>query len=319
MSLAVIACLLAAAFTWLSIRVSLGLGLTADKIPTPNTGGVAILSACAAVYLLGARGEHSVIVAAAAGVAALGFVDDRIRLRPLFKFLGQCLAALTVIASGAIFHATGSKPLNFVITLLWITGITNAFNLIDNMDGLCAGVTVIIAGFRFVSALQSGDEPGARLVAIVGGAFLGFLFFNYKPARIFMGDTGSMFAGFLLGSLAIAAPVPQTQGFFSGVLYPMLTFVYPIFDALLVSFLRRMGGQPISVGGRDHSSHRLAALGLGECKVVWVLWALTGIGCAAGLVTFSLPAGVLAIAFFLGLAITIFGIFLASVPGYETH
>ena len=177
--LTIASALLAAAFTFACIRLSARLRLTAKprtdrwhKSPTPNTGGVAIFLSCAAVYLLAARGQYPVVAAAAAGVALLGFLDDRIQLRPLVKFGGQSLAAVAVIASGVVFRVTGWEALDVVITFLWIAGVTNAFNLIDNMDGLCAGVTVIICGFRFWSALQTGDAAGAQFLAILGGVFV---------------------------------------------------------------------------------------------------------------------------------------------------
>jgi UDP-GlcNAc:undecaprenyl-phosphate GlcNAc-1-phosphate transferase len=322
--LAAATCLVSFVLTWLCIRLSARFRLAAGPRPdrwhtqpTPNTGGIAIFISCAIVCLTIGAGRYVGVIAAASSIALLGFIDDRVRLSPLAKFSGQSLAVVGVIASGVVFHATGSPPLNIVITFLWIAGITNAFNLIDNMDGLCAGVTIIICGFRFWSDAQIGDAAGAALVAILAGGFLGFLLFNYKPAKIFMGDTGSMFAGFTLASLAIASPVPQTHVFFSALLYPILTFLYPIFDTLLVSVLRKMAGGRISVGGRDHSSHRLASLGLNEHRVVWLLWLLTAIGGAAGMLAHSMPIGVLAIDFFLVLAVAIFGIFLAALPGYE--
>lgn len=317
--------LLAMVLTWICIRVSTKFHFFVrpqmDRwhvVPTPNIGGVAIFVSSAIVHLAAASGSRYAVVAlASAGVALLGFVDDRVRMRPLTKFCGQSIAAFAVISTGVVFQITASAPLNVIITFLWITGITNAFNLIDNMDGLCAGVTVIICGFRLWPALHSGDTAGAACLAILGGAFLGFLVFNYKPAKIFMGDAGSMFAGFALASLTIAAPVPQTRVFVSAILYPVLTFFYPIFDTVLVSVLRRMSGTKISIGGRDHSSHRLASLGLKEQRVVWLLWILAAIGASGGLLTYSMPISVLAIAFFLMLATTIFGVFLANLPGYE--
>ena len=154
------------------------------------------------------------------------------------------------------------------------------------------------------------------LLAVLAGSVLGFLVFNYKPARIFMGDCGSMFIGFSLGSLAIASPAPNTRIFLSTLLYPTLAFLYPIFDTLLVSVLRRSAGRPISVGGRDHSSHRLVSLGLTEQKAVWVLWLLAAIGASAGLLTHAMPIGVFAIAVLLVSGVTVFGIFLATLPTY---
>jgi len=285
--------------------------------PTPNSGGIAILISCAIVYGIAGRGQYGSIAFFAGAVSILGLIDDRVGLRPLVKFAGQSIAAIGVIASGVVFRPTGWNLFDLAITFLWIAGITNAFNLIDNMDGLCAGVAIIIAGFRCWPAIQNGDIAGAQLLATIAGSFFGFLIFNYKPARIFMGDAGSMFAGFSLACLAIASPLPNTRIFVSAILGPALTFLYPIFDTMLVSVLRTTAGRPISVGGRDHSSHRLASSRLGERRAVWVLWALAALGSAAGAYTYRMPAGVLAIGGLLLIATAVFGVFLANLPACQ--
>lgn len=283
------------------------------KRATPNTGGLAIALSCVALYAAIAPRSYGLIASAAAGIALLGFADDRIPLKPWVKLAGQSIAAGAVVAGGVIFHATPWSAPNALFTMLWIVGITNAFNLIDNMDGLCAGVTVIVAGFRVWSALRSGDQAGAALCALLGGSYLGFLVFNFRPARIFMGDCGSMFAGFSLGALAIASPLPNTRIFVSA-LSPALTFLFPIFDTVLVSCLRRAAGVPVYRGGRDHSSHRLASLGLSDAKVVLLLWVLTAAGGLAGDLTYGRPVAVLAAGAACLFLLIGFGRFLASVP-----
>ena len=321
---AVSAALLGALVTRFLIRFSFRLRLMAQprtdrwhRQPTPNTGGIAILVVGAAVLFPVFPARYSLILAAAVLVSLLGFLDDRIQLRPSIKLAGQSAAALAVLASGVVFRATPWEVLNFALSFFWIVGVTNAFNLIDNMDGLCAGVTVIISGFRCWFAFQNGDPACALIMAVLGGSFLGFLVFNYGPARIFMGDCGSMLAGFLLSALAIASPVPRTRVVLSALFYPALTFLYPIFDTLLVSVLRRAAGRPISVGGRDHSSHRLVSLGLSERRVVWLLWALTAIGSAAGLATYALPFSVVAVTSLMVVGATMFGVFLGTLPDYS--
>src|SRR5260370_133848 len=145
----------------------------------------------------------------AAGMAMVGFVDDRRRLRPLTKLLLQCALAAVVVGSGAVFRASGWHLVNVAFSFLWIVSITNSFNLIDNMDGLSAGVTVIISAFRVCALAAGGFWSDAALAAVIGGAFAGFLIFNYLPARIFMGDCGSMLAGFALAATTIASPLPH--------------------------------------------------------------------------------------------------------------
>jgi UDP-GlcNAc:undecaprenyl-phosphate GlcNAc-1-phosphate transferase len=318
-----LATLLSCGLTWLLVRWSVQLRLVAQPRadrwhvkPTPNTGGLAIAIAFACCYLSLASKEYRIIAICAGFMAMLGFLDDRVQLRPLVKFAGQSAAAMVLIASGVIFHATPWEWINVLLTFLWITGITNAFNLIDNMDGLCAGVAVIICGSRLALALRYQDSGGALLLAILAGSIVGFLVFNHKPARIFMGDCGSMFIGFSLGTLAIASPMPNTRIFVSALFFPALTFLYPIFDTVLVSVLRRSAGRPISVGGRDHSSHRLVSLGLTERKSVWLLWLLAAAGAGAGVLTQAMPVGVVAIAALLVTGVSVFGIFLATLPAY---
>jgi UDP-GlcNAc:undecaprenyl-phosphate GlcNAc-1-phosphate transferase len=277
---------------------------------------LAVFLTCTLFYAVFAWGQYPYVAAATAAIAILGFLDDRLRLRPSVKLLGQSICVLIVLWSGVVFHATPWNWFNVTITFLWIAGVTNAFNLIDNMDGLCAGVAIIISVSRILFGLETGDPAGALLSAALGGAFVGFLVFNYKPAKIFMGDCGSMFAGFALGALAIASPQPRTRVFIAGLFYPALTFLYPLFDTILVSVLRRAAGRPVSVGGRDHSSHRLVSLGLSEHRVLWLLWGLAAVGSAAGLCTYWLPFGVLVISALLVVAATIFGVFLGTLPNY---
>jgi UDP-GlcNAc:undecaprenyl-phosphate GlcNAc-1-phosphate transferase len=319
----IFAALLSGGLTWLLVIWSHRLRLVAQpradrwhRNVTPNTGGLAILIASACCYLYFDLGQYRVVAACAAFVALLGFLDDRVQLRPVFKLAGQAAAAIVLIANGVIFCATPLQWINILLSLLWIVGISNAFNLIDNMDGLCAGVAVIIAGSRFILALHNEDAGGALLLAILAGAVLGFLVLNHKPARIFMGDCGSMLIGFSLAALAITGPVRNTHIVVSTLFYPVLTFLYPIFDTVLVSVLRRSAGRPISVGGRDHSSHRLVSLGVTERKTVWLLWLLAAAGAATGLLTYAMPLGVLAIGVLLVTGVSVFGVFLATLPAY---
>ena len=290
--LVILTTLTSAALTSALIRLSTSLGLTAvprgdrwHRKATPSSGGVAIFLSCGLAYGLAFRGAYSSVAAGAAAIFLLGFLDDRLRLPPTLKLAAQCVIAAVVVKSGVVFPATEWNWINSAFSFLWIVGITNSFNLIDNMDGLCAGVTIIICAFRIFALAVSGSWVDAGLAATVAAAFAGFLAFNYHPARIFMGDCGSMLAGFTLSALTIASSEAHTKAFAAGFFYPALTFTYPIFDTLLVSCLRRLAGRPISVGGRDHSSHRLACLGIGERRVVGILWGLTALGSAIGLMT----------------------------------
>jgi len=221
-----------------------------------------------------------------------------------------------LISTGMSLHLTPWTLANGVITALWIVGITNAFNLIDNMDGLCGGVATIVAGSSAWLAILQRDFDRAVLLLLVAGACLGFLTLNYKPARIFMGDCGSLFLGFSLASLALTRQVPVTGSPTLHSLYPLTAFLYPIFDMGFVSVLRRRAGRPISVGGRDHSSHRLVSTGLTERKAVWVLWACTTVGAILGPQMYRKPGWFIATAALLLIALVVFGIFLSRLPGF---
>jgi UDP-GlcNAc:undecaprenyl-phosphate GlcNAc-1-phosphate transferase len=315
--------ILALAFTWLQLRLNRVLRITetprADRwhrSPTPSSGGIAIFAAIALVYVVWFPGTYHAIAIGVAAIWLLGLLDDLLRFPPWIKLSAQAVASACVVASGVVFHATPSNAFNLAFSFLWLVGISNAFNLIDNMDGLCAGVTVIIALFRFSLLAAAGSWTDANLCALVAAAYAGFLILNRNPARIFMGDCGSMLAGFSLAALTIASPLAHTKSFVAGIFYPALTFTYPIFDTLLVSILRKTAGRSISVGGRDHSSHRLVSTGVAESRAVAILWALAAAGSAGGLIVRSMPIALLAAAGVIAMAMTVFGLFLATLPAY---
>jgi UDP-GlcNAc:undecaprenyl-phosphate/decaprenyl-phosphate GlcNAc-1-phosphate transferase len=222
----------------------------------------------------------------------LGLVDDIYHLTPARKFAGQLLAAGLLIFVGVVYPLCGSMTVNIVVSVLWLVGITNAFNLLDNMDGLSAGIALISAGYLVVFFAIGGYRDQAVIVALSAGAIAGFLVFNFSPARIFMGDSGSLFIGFVLGATSIL-DVTHVAGVPVFVLAPVTVLAIPIFDTLFVSVTRRLRGQAISEGGTDHSSHRLVRLGLRERRAVLLLYALSaGSGAIALLTRHSSSAGV---------------------------
>ncbi len=316
---AVLSCLFTLLLTRLSVKLRLMAIPVSDRwhqAPTPNTGGLGIFLACTISYLLIQPSIYKNVVLASGSMALLGAIDDRLRLRPILKLGGQCAITCWLISTGVLFRPFSAETANFAITFVWLVGVTNAFNLIDNMDGLCAGVVVITGISRCIVAFQSGDTSGMLLAGTLVGGFCGFLVFNFPPAKIFMGDAGSMFGGFALAALTIAGPVPKTRALLSALLYPALTFLYPIFDTTFVSILRRAAGRPISVGGRDHTSHRLVSLGHHERNVVFLLWAVTATGAFAGLFAYWFPLAVHIVGGLLIAAVSVFGIFLATLPRY---
>jgi UDP-GlcNAc:undecaprenyl-phosphate GlcNAc-1-phosphate transferase len=315
--------LLSALLTRLLIKSDSRLRLTAPPradrwhvVPTPSSSGLAIFLSCAAAYWIAWPGRWPRIAAAVAALWIFGFLDDRLHIRPSLKLAAQVTAAGFVVLGGTVFPVTPWYLANVALSLFWIVMITNAFNLIDNMDGLCAGVVIIICLFRCWLLAAEGYRAEAELCAVLAAAFAGFLLFNYHPARIFMGDCGSLPAGFALGALTLAGPAPHKGLLLAGFFYPALTFAYPIFDIALVSILRKLAGRPISMGGRDHSSHRLASLGLGQRQVVWILWLLTAFGSSMGMVIHWMPFTLLVVCALLAGLLVMFGVFLATLPGY---
>ena len=289
--------------------------------PTPLLGGLAILAAFAAVIL--ARGdvrrELLGILAGAAATFGLGLVDDRRGMHPAVKLGGQAAAALVVIASGVRVTFPGPGPAGDAFTLLWIVGITNAFNLLDNMDGLSAGVGAISAAAFAVLAsryvlLGWEQHPTAIAGAALAGACLGFLPYNLAGATIFMGDAGSMPLGLILASLA-ALGSWRSPTLPTSLAIPVLILAYPIFDTALVTLCRWREGRPISLGGTDHSSHRLVRLGLRKTETVILIYLFAA---SHALTAFLVSSATLRLALLgLGLSgviLVAFGLILARTP-----
>ncbi len=275
-------------------RLSLRLGQVASprqdrwhRKPTPILGGVAI-------YLAGVGG----LVAYAAinsewgnirwellGVSTLvfllGLYDDVKQMTPPAKLLGQILAAAAVVYLGytttfftpKITNNVVAQIPNIALTFVWIVGLTNAINLIDNMDGLAGGISLITIGFLSYFFWIGGDFELLPIAMALAGGILGFLIFNFPPASIFMGDSGSLFLGFTLAVLAIARQ-PQASNVFAVMGVPTLLFLLPILDTTLVTVTRILRGQSPAQGGRDHTSHRLIAFGLSERQTLFVLFSI---------------------------------------------
>lgn len=212
-------------------------------------------------------------------VFLLGLLDDLKSLLPHHKLIFQLLASTIVIYGGVRFkffpHWIG-VPLSF----LWIVGITNAFNLIDGLDGLAGGIGVIISSIMLGFGMMEGGEILVNILPILIGALLGFLVWNFPPAKIFMGDSGSYFIGFILASLSIIGTKEYVGGTLSSVILPVMLFGYPIFDTTFVTILRMVRGASITKGNIDHSTHRLMILGMSERKIValfYLLSILTGL------------------------------------------
>jgi UDP-GlcNAc:undecaprenyl-phosphate/decaprenyl-phosphate GlcNAc-1-phosphate transferase len=216
------------------------------------------------------------ILVGATMVSFLGIVDDRIGLRVWTKLIGQVLSALLLIITGVSIEVFPLPILDAAVTLFWIVGITNAMNLLDNMDGLSGGIAAVAATFFLLISALNGQYLVGSLSAAVLGAALGFLIYNFNPASIFMGDTGSLFLGFTLAAIGIKLrflghPVAYTW------FIPVLVLGLPIFDTTLVFVSRlRRGLNPLTHPGTDHLSHRLVARGFTKREAVLTLYLVAG-------------------------------------------
>jgi len=243
-------------------------------VPTPRMGGVAIFvsTLVAAVLLRGVYDELSGILVGATLMSFLGFWDDRHSLSTWVKLPLQLVAVVLVMHSGVRVTAFPHPVLNVVVTIVWLLGITNALNLLDNMDGLSAGIAGIAsAHFSIMCALSGQYLVGALSVAVTA-ACVGFLIYNWNPATIFMGDSGSLFLGLMLASLGIKLRFPENVSFVTWMI-PLLVLGVPIFDTTLVTISRlRRGLNPLTTPGTDHTSHRLTYAGLTRREAVLVLY-----------------------------------------------
>ena len=256
--------------------------------PIPLLGGLVIYCGAVLAILFSLdgqpRGQIFSILAAGALLLIVGTLDDRGVLHHQVKlFLAMPLAALTLLASGVRAHLFSivlagrwGTILDIALTLLWVVGITAAFSILDHMDGLTSGVAAIASCFFALLALSHGQVLVATLATAILGASLGFLFWNFKPAKIFMGDGGAMFLGFMLATLGLKLRLSATPPARDWVI-PALILAVPIFDTTLVSISRlRRGLIPFTSPGKDHTAHRLANLGLGHRGAVLALYALGG-------------------------------------------
>jgi UDP-GlcNAc:undecaprenyl-phosphate/decaprenyl-phosphate GlcNAc-1-phosphate transferase len=253
--------------------------------PVPLLGGVAIyLGVFVSLLLLGQFTyvqEIAVILAGATLMSMLGVWDDKWGIRPLIKLIGQVASASLLFFGGVRVEFLHNDYLNFLATVFWVVMITNALNLMDNMDGLAGGIAAVASIFFFLIATLTNQYLVAPLAAVLVGACAGFLYYNFKPGSIFMGDAGALFLGFMLAAVGIKLRFPDNYDIVTWMV-PVLVLGVPLFDTTLVTLSRIRRGIPISRGGKDHFSHRLVALGMTRREAVLVLFLIQGgLGVAA--------------------------------------
>ena len=277
--------------------------------PVPLMGGAAIYIAfIAALAIWGERSYVNEVVGIFVGatlVSLVGALDDSRGVGSYLKLAIQIAAAAILILSGVQVRLFNGF-MDIVLTLLWVVGITNAFNLLDNMDGLSAGVATVASAFFTLLAAMSGQYLVGTLAAALGGACVGFLVYNWNPARVFMGDTGSLFLGFLLAAVGIKLRFPANSASITWMI-PVLILALPIFDTSLVFISRlRRGKNPLTTAGKDHLSHRLARLSGSQREAVLLCYLVTG---ATGLSSIFLTQANLQEALVLGLGALVVALF----------
>ncbi|WP_156915745.1 glycosyl transferase [Desulfatirhabdium butyrativorans] len=304
------------------------------KKPTALMGGIAIYLAVflpilfhidwfslSSIHFFPSEGMREISFYAIAsigmtGLFMLGLVDDFFQLKPQTKLLGQILVASLIAFFGFRLKWFESMTIDTMVTLFWVVGVTNAFNLLDNMDGLCAGIGAIAAAV--LAMLLAPLHPEASVAGwILFGALAGFLIYNFNPASIFMGDCGSLTIGFLVALLSLFYSELSPLSTVSRVSVPILVAMVPVFDTSLVTVIRILSGRKASMGGKDHTSHRLVLIGLSERKAVLFLYCIAiGSGLAALFVHQSDTMGAPSVLIPVGVAFLLMGVYLSQLRIY---
>lgn len=260
--------------------------------PVPYFGGLAVYLAFLISLALTFEFRQDVLGLMLAGTLMLmvGLIDDFGVLKPWPKLFGQLLAVFVLIRSGIRIEIAALPDwLAIALTVLWMVGIINALNIIDVMDGLAGGVTVIACAWLFVVALLNQDMMIAVMLAALAGSLLGFLRYNFHPARIYLGDAGSLFIGLMLGALAMIGKYTATNPV--SLLTPIFVLGVPIFDTLFVMYIRRLRGLPMFLGSPDHFALRLRRWALSVPQVAVLSYAVSFVLGAIGVGMMFLDTG----------------------------
>ncbi len=246
--------------------------------PMPLLGGLAIFAGAFVALVFFTHETPNTVTGVFLSftlVMLIGLADDRYHLRARTKLLGELLAVSILIYFGIHVRLPLPDIVNYALTALWLIGMTNAINFLDNMDGLSAGISGVAASFMLLLGLQNEQFLVAGLSAAVLGACLGFLRYNFPPAKIFMGDVGALFLGFTLAILGLQLRFPGNQPTVTWMV-PVFILAVPIFDTTLAVVSRLRRGLSPNTAGKDHISHRLVRLGFSQREAVLILYLLTG-------------------------------------------
>ncbi|MCL4265247.1 MAG: undecaprenyl/decaprenyl-phosphate alpha-N-acetylglucosaminyl 1-phosphate transferase [Anaerolineae bacterium] len=286
---------------WLALRTGFVDAPSQRKLhstPMPLLGGLAIFAGAFVTLVFFANETPDTVTGVFLSftlVMLIGLADDRYHLPARVKLLGELSAVVILIYFGIHVRLPLPDIVNYAITALWLIGITNAINFLDNMDGLSAGISSVAASFMLLLGLQNGQFLVAGLSAAVLGACLGFLRYNFPPAKIFMGDVGALFLGFTLAILGLQLRFPANQAIVTWMV-PIFILAVPIFDTTLAVISRLRRGLSPNTAGKDHISHRLVRLGFSQREAVLILYLLTG---ATGMIALYITQAGLAQAYVL--------------------
>ncbi len=279
----------------LARRIGLRLGISATRSGDPQAaervpvfGGAAIVAG-----IIGSLAMFGVLPGWVAFCAAImwvvGVIDDARELRPREKLAAQVIVAIAVVMAMPRFAMSPWPALDFALSVLWLTAISNAYNLIDGLDGLAAGTGIVAAGAVAITGIVQHDPALATIGLSVAGALAGFLVFNLYPASIFMGDAGALSVGMLLGVMSLQAGMLAHNSRLTKYVYPILMMLVPLLDTGIVSITRLATGNSVSRHGLDHSHNRLVSLGLTGRSAVAVAWAIAAIGAGCAVTASLLP------------------------------
>ena len=285
----------------------------------PLTGGIVIVG----LFLLGflfIRSRFTVpieLIAALIGCVlmfVLGLVDDLFDLKSYQKLVAQIVIIMFVMSLGVRAALINNTILDFGITFFWILVLTNSFNLLDNMDGLAGGIALIAFTFLGIHFLQYGNQVYSIFCFLLVSAIMGFLVFNFNPAKIYLGDSGALFIGFFLSTLTVLGTRSSGRSLFGIMIFPIILMAIPIFDTLLVSITRKTRGQSPLQGGRDHLSHRLVMIGMTERQAVLFLYGISILLGVSALMLQDLSIFTsVTIYFFVSVLIVLFGLFIGKI------
>lgn len=286
------------------------------KKPTPRLGGMAIfLGTCIGLIYLRPSHEYFPEIAIGAFIIVLtGFLDDKFQIKPTLKLIGQIIPAAILITSGLIIERITvpffgmidlAEPFSVVITLLWIVGVTNAINLIDGLDGLASGVSTIALTSILIMAIIDQETLVVMLTVVLIGSNIGFLFHNFHPAKIYMGDTGSLFLGYMISVISILGLFKNVTLF--SFIIPIIILAVPIFDTIFAIIRRILNGEKIMMPDKKHIHHQLLAAGFSHRTTVLIIYGFSALFGALAIIFSNASLGFsLVIAFIIWFMLHIF-------------